>query len=272
MSTLDDAPTDAVESALTSTDTATVTEEMIIPLPPSFDDVAEEREYRKRMLVDALHILGDRNMAEGAAGHITVRDPEFADRFWVNPFGMGFKAVQVDNLICVDHEGTVVSGNRPLNNAAFVIHGAIHAARPDVIAACHSHAMYSKTFSALGEPLKMITQDHCMFFNDVAMHSDDGGAIVTDLEAGKKLAASLGDKKVLIHQNHGVITTGESVDEAAWWFIDLERACQSQLVAQAAGEPKIIPDDYAQYSYDQSGYSFAGWFQFQTVKQEYGLA
>ena len=130
--------------------------------------------------------------------------------------------------------------------------------------------MYSKTFSALGEPLKMITQDHCMFYNDVAMHSDDGGAIVTDLESGHKLAASLGDKKTLIHQNHGIITTGESVDEAAWWFIALERACQSQLLAEAAGEPKIIPDEYAQYSYEQSGYSFAGWFQFQTIKQEYG--
>jgi ribulose-5-phosphate 4-epimerase/fuculose-1-phosphate aldolase len=119
--------------------------------------------------------------------------------------------------------------------------------------------------------LAMITQDHCMFFNDVAMHSDDGGAIVTDLASGEKLAASLGDKKALIHQNHGIITTGESVDEAAWWFIALERACQSQLVAQAAGEPQIIPDEYAQYSYDQSGYAFAGWFQFQTIKQEYDL-
>ena len=96
---------------LAKSDTATVSEDMIFPMPPTFDDVAEEREYRKRMLVDALHILGDRNMAEGAAGHITVRDPEFADRFWVNPFGMGFKAVQIENLICVDHSGEVVSGN-----------------------------------------------------------------------------------------------------------------------------------------------------------------
>jgi len=203
-------------------DSATVTDEMIFPLPPNFDDVSDERDYRKKMLVDALHILGSLRMAEGAAGHITVRDPEHEDQFWVNPFGLGFKVVQVDDLICVDHE--------------------------------------------------MITQDHCMFYNDVAMHSDDGGAIVTDLASGQKLAKSLGDNKTLIHQNHGIITTGESVDEAAWWFIALERACQSQLLAMAAGEMKIIPDEYAQYSYDQSGYSFAGWFQFQTIKQEHGLA
>jgi len=258
-------------SEITDNDTATVTEEMIFPLPPSFDTIVEEREYRKQSLVDALHIIGELRLAEGAAGHITVRDPEHTDRFWVNPFGMSFTVVEVEHLICVDHTGQIVHGNRPLNNAAFAIHGAIHAARPDVVAACHTHAMYSKSFSALGQPLAMITQDHCMFYNDVAMHSDGGGAIVTDLESGKKLAASLGDKKALLHQNHGIITTGESVDEAAWWFIALERACQSQLVAQAAGELQIIPDEYAQYSYDQTGYSFAGWFQFQLMKQEHGV-
>ncbi len=254
-------------------DTATVNEETIFPMPPTFDDVADERTYRKQMLVDALHILGALRMAEGAAGHITVRDPEHHDRFWVNPFGVGFKAVQVDQLICVDHEGTIVEGNRPLNNAAFAIHGALHAARPDVVAACHTHAMYSKTFSALGVPLEMITQDHCMFYNDIAMHSDGGGAIVTDLDSGHKMAESLGDKKALLHQNHGVITTGQSVDAAAWWFIALERACQSQLLAMAAGtEMKIIRDEYAQFSYDQSGHDFGAWFQFQTIKQEFGLA
>jgi ribulose-5-phosphate 4-epimerase/fuculose-1-phosphate aldolase len=260
------------ESAMNESDVATVTEEMIFPVPPEFDDVADERAHRKQSLVDALHILGALGFAEGAAGHITVRDPEYPDRFWVNPFGMSFKIVEVDNLIQVSHEGEIVQGNRPLNNAAFAIHGAIHAARPDVVAACHTHAMYSKSFSALGKPLAMISQDACMFYGDVALHSDDGGAIVTDLESGHKLAASLGTKKALLHQNHGIITTGETVDEAAWWFIALERACQSQLLAEAAGEPKIIPDEYAKYSYEQSGYPFAGWFQFQTVKQEHGLA
>jgi len=125
----------AEDNPVTETDTATVNEEMIFPLPPSFDSVEEEREHRKQSLVDALNILGELHMAEGAAGHITVRDPEHSDRFWVNPFGVSFKAVSVDKLICVDHEGNVVHGNRPLNNAAFAIHGAIHEARPDVIAA-----------------------------------------------------------------------------------------------------------------------------------------
>jgi len=242
------------------------------PSPPTFDTVEAERAHRKQSLADALNIIGNLRLAEGVAGHITVRDPEHHDRFWVNPFGVSFKLVTPDILLCVDHDGNVLEGDRPLNRAAFAIHGAIHAARPDVVAACHSHAMYSKTFSALGIPLAMITQDHCMFYNDIAMHSESGGAIVLDPEEGRKMAESLGDKKALIHQNHGVITTGGTVDAAAWWFIALERACQSQLLAMAAGELKIIRDEYAQYSYDASGGDSRGWFQFQTIKQEHGKA
>ena len=265
MTTVDD-------NEIARTDTATVASDMIFPLPPSFEDGAEERQYRKQCLVDALHILGALGFAEGAAGHITVRDPEHTDRFWVNPFGMSFQVVEVQHLIQVSHEGEILSGNRPLNNAAFAIHGAIHAARPDVIAACHTHSIYGKSFSALGQPLDMISQDTCMFYEDHALHVDDGGAIVTDLEGGRRLAGSLGSNKALIHQNHGIITVGESVDEAAWWFIALERACQSQLLADAAGTPKVIPHEFAKYTYEQSGYPFAGWFQFQTVRQEHGLA
>ncbi len=264
--------TSVEDSLLTDTEAATTRVDTEFPRPPSFDDVADERAYRKQCLVDALHILGGLGFAEGAAGHITVRDPGHPDRFWVNPFGMAFTTVGVQDLLEVSHEGEVLTGNRPLNNAAFAIHGAIHAARPDVMAACHTHSMYGKTFSALGKPLDMISQDTCMFYEDHVVHSDDGGAIVTDLEAGHRLAASLASHKALIHQNHGIITVGETVDEAAWWFIALERACQSQLLADAAGTPKVIPHEFAKHTYEQSGYPFAGWFQFQTVRQEHGLA
>ncbi len=260
------------ENPLAESDVAEGSTARPFPSPPTFDSVEAERVHRKKALVDALNIIGNLGFAEGVAGHITVRDPEHLDRFWVNPFGVSFRHVQVDQLLEVDHDGTVLSGAHPLNTAAFAIHGAIHATRPDVTAACHTHAIHSKAYSSLGVPLEMISQDHCMFFNDIAMHSDDGGAIVTDPNAGLRLAESLADKKALIHQNHGVITVGETVDAAAWWFIALERACQTSLMAMAAGTPKVIPDDYAQYSYDQSGHDFGGWFQFQAIRQEHGKA
>jgi ribulose-5-phosphate 4-epimerase/fuculose-1-phosphate aldolase len=234
-----------------------------LPTPDATTTLEAERLHRKQRLAAGLRILGRLHLAEGVAGHVTVRDPEFADRFWVNPFGRNFKLMTVSDLICVDHEGTVVEGDQPVNAAAFAIHSQIHKARPDVMAAAHTHSMYGKTFSSLGRPLKMISQDATMFYDDVAMTAVGGGAVVLDLGVGRAMGEALGDNKALIHQNHGLITAGGSVDAAVWWFVALERCCQSQLIAEAAGKPIEIPPDLCQAGYDQQGHDLAGWFQFQ---------
>ena len=238
-------------------------EELTLDLPPVFDTAEEERDHRKQRLAGALRVIGGLGFAEGAAGHITARDPELTDHFWVNPFGMSVNRVTVSDLILVNPEGDIVHGNRPVNAAAFAIHHAIHEARPDVVAAVHTHTVYGRAFAAVGKHIEMISQDACMFHDDVALHADAGGAVVTGAEDGHGLAASLGDKKALIHKNHGLITVGHSVDAAAWWFIALERACQVQLIAEAAGELSIIPDEYARKSKEQTGHELAGWFNFQ---------
>ena len=204
-------------------------------LPPTFDSVEAEREHRKQRLAGALRVFGRCGFGEGVAGHITARDPELTDHFWVNPFGMSFRHVKVSDLILVNHQGDVVHGRRPVNRAAFVIHAAVHAARPDVIAAAHAHSVYGKAWSSLGRPLDPITQDACVFFEDHAVVSDGGGVVVLDVEGGEALARGLGSHKAAIHQNHGLFTVGESVDEAAWWFLTMERSCQAQLLAEAAG-------------------------------------
>jgi len=231
-------------------------------------DFETERLHRKQRLAAGLRVLGRLRLAEGVAGHITVRDPEHLDRFWVNPFGKNFKLMKVSDLICVDHNGDVVIGDKPVNAAAFAIHSQLHSARPDIVAAAHCHSMYGRTFSSLGQPLKMITQDDTMFFNDVALCSVGSGAVVLDTNVGKAMAESLGEKKALIHQNHGIITAGESVDSAVWWFVALERSCQSQILALSAGTPIEIPDELAQSGFDQQGHELAGWFQFQTWWEE----
>lgn len=255
--------TSAAQDMLADSDFKPMQEDLEFDLPQTFDNPADERDHRKQRLAAALRVIGGLGFAEGVAGHITARDPELTDHFWVNPFGMSFNRVTVSDLILVNPEGVVVHGKRPVNAAAFAIHHAIHEARPDVVAAVHTHTVYGRAFSALGIPIEMITQDACMFYNDVALHADAGGAVVTGAEDGAGLAASLGDKKALIHKNHGLITVGDSVDAAAWWFIALERCCQVQLIAQAAGEPNIIRDEYAQKSWEQTGHGLAGWFQFQ---------
>ena len=93
----------------------------------------EERRHRKQRLAAAFRVFGRLGFAEGTAGHITARDPELSDHFWVNPLGMSFRQIRVKDLLLVNHEGEVVEGSWPLNLAAFVIHSQIHAARPDVV-------------------------------------------------------------------------------------------------------------------------------------------
>lgn len=109
------------------------------PRPPVFATAAEERLHRKRMLAAAFRLFSRFGFDEGVAGHITARDPEQLDHFWVNPFGMHFSQIRASDLLLVNHRGEVVEGNYPVNGAAFAIHSQVHAARPDVIAAAHAH-------------------------------------------------------------------------------------------------------------------------------------
>src|SRR3954471_11750707 len=100
---------------------------------PTFDSVEEERLHRKQRLAAAFRLFGKFGFEEGIAGHITARDPEDPETFWVNPFAVAFSHIRVSDLIRVNSQGEVVDGNRPVNAAAFAIHSQIHQARPDVI-------------------------------------------------------------------------------------------------------------------------------------------
>lgn len=137
------------------------------PSPPEFTDTYEEREYLKGRLAAAFRIFGKYGFDEGVAGHITLRDPVDRTTFWVNPFGVAFSLIKKSDLILVDHNGKVIDGGpvRMLNAAAFMIHGAVHEARPDVLCAAHSHSLYGRTFCSLGRKLDIITQDSCSFHN-----------------------------------------------------------------------------------------------------------
>jgi ribulose-5-phosphate 4-epimerase/fuculose-1-phosphate aldolase len=231
---------------------------------PNFDSIEEERLHRKQRLAASFRLFGKFGFDEGVAGHITVRDPEHLDRFWVNPFGMNFKHIRVSDLICVDHTGAVVEGNALVNGAAFAIHSQVHAARPDVIAAAHSHSLNGKAWSSLGRLLDPITQDACAFFEDHALFDDFTG-VVLELDEGKRIGGSLGDNKAVILRNHGLLTVGHSVDAAVWSFITMERSCQAQLLAEAAGTPVIIPDEMARKTYKQVGSPIACYYSFQPL-------
>jgi ribulose-5-phosphate 4-epimerase/fuculose-1-phosphate aldolase len=231
---------------------------------PKFGSVEEERRHRKQRLAAAFRLFGRFGFDEGVAGHITARDPELLDHFWVNPLGMSFKQISVKDLLLVNDQGDIVEGNWPLNTAAFVIHSRVHAARPDVVSAAHAHSVHGKTWSSLRRPLDPLTQDACAFYGDHAVFDDFTG-VVLELDEGKRIAHALGDRKAAILANHGLLTVGQSVDEAAWWFITMERSCQVQLAAEAAGTPVPIDHDQAVKTRAQVGHRRSGWLSFQPL-------
>lgn len=239
-------------------------EDLIFRRPPEFTDPAVERRHRKERLAGALRLFGRFGFEEGVAGHITTRDPEYTDHFWVNPFGMSFKHIRVSDLLLVNHEGEVVVGRHRVNRAAFSIHAAVHAARPDVIGAAHSHSVYGKALSATRQQLEPLTQDACAFYEDHGCYDGYNG-VANDPEEGRKIAAAVAGNKAAILRNHGLLTVGTTVDAAAWWFITMERSAQAQLAAKAAGETTRISPEVAKFTYAQVGTEFAGWFQFQPL-------
>ena len=103
-----------------------------------FESPAELRRNQLEKLVAGFRLFSYFGYDEGVAGHITFRDPEFGDHFWVNPLGVHFSQIKISDLLLVNHDGEVVQGNRPVNVAAFAIHSRLHKARPDVNAAAHS--------------------------------------------------------------------------------------------------------------------------------------
>ncbi|CAA7271762.1 unnamed protein product [Cyclocybe aegerita] len=268
------APSSLQQNGHDTFDKAMLNHENAFPTPPTFDSQLEERDYLKFRLAQAFRIFGNFGYNEGVAGHITVRDPIRPDCFWVNPFP--------SDLLLVDHRGKVQDESGPkrlLNTAAYMIHSAIHTARPDVLCAAHTHSIHGKAFSALGKPLDMLTQDTCAFYNDHALYNQFKG-IVLEAEEGQHIAAALGNKKAAILQNHGLLVATNTIEATVFFYIALEKACQVQLLADAAAAGsgqatvKITPED-AICTYKTNGSLRAGWFQglpeFQLLEHREGL-
>ncbi|MFD1019673.1 class II aldolase/adducin family protein [Thalassobacillus hwangdonensis] len=220
---------------------------------PTFHSIEEERQYIKQRLAASFRLFSKFGFNDGSAGHITVRDPENKNHFWVNPYLVHFSQVTASDLMRIDEDGNILEGKHDINGAAFAIHSAIHKARPDVTAAAHSHSPYGMAFSTLGKKLEPLTQDACAFYQDHSIFNDYTG-VVYEMSEGKRIADALGKNKAVILRNHGLLTVGHSVDEAAWWFIAMERACQIQMIIESSGQKPIpIEAKYAEHTYQQMG-------------------
>lgn len=237
--------------------------------PAPRTSVAAERRHRQERLTGAFRLFARHGFDQGLAGHITARDPELTDHFWVNPFGLHFARIKVSDLLLVNRHGEIVVGDAPLNQAAFAIHAAIHEAHPDVLAAAHTHSVYGKAWSTLGRPLDPLSQDACSFYEDHALFDDFTGVVLENSE-GERIAEALRKPdgsayKGAILRNHGILTAGPSVEAAAWWYIALDNAAHTQLLAEAAGTPKPIDAATARRTHATVGRPEGALFAFESL-------
>lgn len=224
------------------------------PCPlPKFADKHAERRWAKQHMAAAFRVFARRGYTEGTAGHISLRDPVEPHTFWINPLAKHFALIRASDLVhCNEHGEVLPDGPQTAINAAgFAIHSAIHRARPEVHAACHTHLIHGKAFSALGRPLDMLNQDVCTFYKSHSVYTSFGGVAI-EAEEGEAIAAALGGGKGVILRNHGLLTVGATVDEAAYLFTLMERSCEAQLLADAATRPgeklKVCGDEEAAYT------------------------
>ncbi|HEU5473530.1 MAG TPA: class II aldolase/adducin family protein [Actinophytocola sp.] len=240
-----------------------------LPMPsrPVFDDPADERRHRKQRLAAALRLFGKYEFDEGISGHISVRDPEHPDRFWVNPFGVSFNRVKVRDLICVDHTGTVVDGRFPVNPSAFVIHSAIHRRTPRADAAAHAHTPHVRALGSLHRLLEPLDQESAAFYQDQVLYTDYRGPSIS-AEQGEDIAEKLGERRAILLAHHGLITVGATIEEAVHWFFSYDGCAHTQLLAMAAGRPRALRPAQARAAKDGFGDEQLGWFSFQLRYQE----
>ncbi|KAH0334550.1 class II aldolase, partial [Aureobasidium melanogenum] len=219
---------------------------------PIIEDTWTRRQWMLEHMAGAFRVFARKGFTEGTAGHISLRDPVQPDTFWINPLGVHFGMLKASDMVQINEEGQVVGGNRVAVNAAgFAIHSAIHRARPDVNAACHCHSPAGKAWSAFGKRLEIINQDSCLLWNNQEVYEQFGGVVLAK-EESVRIAEALGPQsRTMILQNHGLLTCGSTVDEAAYLFTMMEKTCEVQIMADAAGhEKKIIGEEEARFTHE----------------------
>lgn len=167
-------------------------------------------------------------------GHISARDPQLPDHFWLLDWGVAFGEATVGKLVLVGPGGEVKDADGKatgaVNTAGYNIHHPLLMARPDVVSAAHTHTAFGTPWSANVEPFRALSQEACAFVFDQALF-DDEEVEVLSIDGGKRIAAALGDKKFCILRNHGLLTVGRSVEAAMGWFVMAVRVAEVHVKA-----------------------------------------
>ncbi len=218
-------------------------------------DLEAERARRLDEVVAGYRIFAGYGWGDDGAGHISARDPEHTDSFWLLRYGVAFDRATIADLVLVGPDGTDALGPTDadaaaINPAAFCIHAPIHRARPDVVSVAHTHTGYGTPFAALVRQIRAISQEACAFHHDQAVF--DGDELdITDLDVGARLASALGPYRLLILANHGLLTVGASVGQAVGFFVLAERAAEVEVKVGVSA--RVVSDDAAALVYRSVG-------------------
>jgi len=208
-----------------------------------------ERELRVQ-LAAAYRLVDYFGWTELIFGHLTARVPGPEGHFLINPYGLNYDEVTASNLVKIDVEGNIIGdSNYPVSRAGFVIHSAIHMV-PETQnhVVMHTHTRAGMAVAALEGGLLPISMVSTGFFGDLAYHDYEGVSLYDDER--ERLVASMGSHTAMILRNHGLLTVGATVPAAFIRLHRLERACQVQIDAAAAGKLRLIADDVAAKSGD----------------------
>ncbi|MBS0580531.1 MAG: class II aldolase/adducin family protein [Proteobacteria bacterium] len=202
---------------------------------------AAEQEARVR-LAACYRIFAHLGWTELIFNHITLRVPGPETIFLINPFGLHYSEITASRLVAIDLEGRPVRPTEyPVNLAGFVTHSAIHGHVPAAHCVMHTHTTTGSAVASLSSGLSHDTFYGAQLYGRVAYHDFEGVTVNPDERS--RMLASIGDKRVVILRNHGLLTWGESVEEAFMWLWTLQRACDIQIAAAAAGDTRRLSEE-----------------------------
>ena len=207
----------------------------------SMKDRCTAAEWQARVdLAACYRLVAIYGMSDMMANHISARVPDEDGAFLINAYGMMYEEITASSLIKIDHDGNILSKpdfgelDYGVNVAGYVIHSAVHEARPEVACVIHTHSWASMAVSALECGLLPITQTGMRFLK-IGYHDYQG--VVLDLAEKASLIQDLGAGEALILRNHGALTVGRTIGEAFNWMHRIELSCHSQLAAMACNTP-----------------------------------
>jgi ribulose-5-phosphate 4-epimerase/fuculose-1-phosphate aldolase len=209
---------------------------------PSIRDETSPEEWQARLDLAACYRLVDAyGMTDMIYNHITLRIPG-TEHLLINLYGLLYKEITATSLAKIDVEGNILwkpDTDYGINRSGFVIHGAIHKARPDVAAVIHTHTRAGMAVASMKCGLLPLTQTATRFIGHIGYHDYEGPAV--DLSERERIVADLGPHDALIMRNHGLLTCGATLQQAFNTIYQLEMSCRAQVDAMAARTELTLP-------------------------------